>query len=142
MEFLSRNNLISTAREIKINPRRQLFFYFCANCTQTVQSEASYCWVHHSDSKAVLFHTLFNRTVENFYTALTLLSPRQPSWLSNCFRKKSSLSAPTKLLRPNPPNFPVVNVSQLALSFIPSCYDGFSASRCSQVNETTHSQRR
>jgi len=51
------------------------FLFTCANCTETVQSELSHCQAYHSDSNAVLFHTVFNRTVENFYNALTFLSP-------------------------------------------------------------------
>jgi hypothetical protein len=71
-------------RNLKGNHRRSEFFSSTTICTETVQSEVSLWQALDFQSQEVLFHMVFNRTFENFYTTLTFLSPSSDEWLSNC----------------------------------------------------------
>jgi hypothetical protein len=72
-------------------------FPWRTNCTEMVQSEVSLCPMRDSQSYGVLFHTVFNRAVENFYTPFTFLDSCSSKWRLNClaaviFPVRSSLA--------------------------------------------------
>src|ERR1700683_718656 len=123
MNFFSAQQSHSVPRRIKKPSTHPNFLSLkIANCTETVQSELSLCWPSDSSSQPILFHTVFNRTVENFYIALTFLSHFQPDWLSNCLCKKNNFRTVTRVLRrAKLPHKTFVQLRlQLALSFAAS----------------------
>jgi hypothetical protein len=89
MNFLAQQSHFSASKNKNDIDVLKFFSLKITNCTETVQSEVSLCWPSDSSSQDVLFHTVFNRTVENFYIALTFLSRFQVDWLSNCLCKKT-----------------------------------------------------